>query len=161
MSSTEFSLIEQICGRVMDVTHRDGKVCILSGDSEVVWAIPLICPVCGEPWHFVGDDVEKIVATLRKKLRGFSLVGLEYIGLTSVARIEFTMEFMYARTSEVFQDLVAEVPSHAGSPDEFSAIGIILEKRRRGRDDDDIMLVVHPDSLLESVKIYGWNEDDE
>jgi len=43
----------------MDVTHRDGKVCILSGDSEVVWTIPLNCPVCGEPWHFVGDELRK------------------------------------------------------------------------------------------------------
>jgi len=46
----------------MDVTHRDGKVCILSGDSEVVWTIPLICPVCGETLALCRDDVEKIVS---------------------------------------------------------------------------------------------------
>jgi hypothetical protein len=161
MSSDEFTFLEKICGRIMDVTHRDGKVCILSGDPDVVWAIPLICPVCGEPWHFVGDDIEKIVAILRRKLRGFNLVGLQYIGSTSVTKIELTMEFMYANTSEVFQNLVSEVPTHAESLDEFPVIGMVLEKRRRGRDDDDIMLVVHPNSLFEAVEIHGWNEGDE
>jgi hypothetical protein len=160
MSPVEFTLSEHLCGRIMDVIHRDGKVCILSGDPVVVWAIPLICPVCGEPWHFVSENIEKLVAQLRKKLRGFNLVGITYISHTSVEKIEQAIKFVYAQTSEVFQDLVVEVPTHAGKLDEFPAIGLILEKRRRGRDADDIMLVVHSTSLLNAVEINGRSMSD-
>jgi hypothetical protein len=157
MSMHEFTLVECLLGRVMDVIERDGKIWILSGDSEIVWAIPLICPACGEPWHFVGE-AKKITTTLRRNMRGFQLVGINYIESTSVKKITETMDLMYARTSEVFQDLVAEIPIHIGLEKSFSAISLILEKERRGRDPDDIMMVVHPNSLLNAIEIYGWRD---
>jgi hypothetical protein len=160
MSAYEITLSHLMCGRIMDIVLRNGKVCLLSGDSEVVWAIPLVCPVCGQPWHFVSDDMEKTLAQLRKKLKRFNLVHVSYIGSTSVEYIEQTMEMGYSNTSDLFQDLVDEVPTHVGIQKDFPAVSLTLEKKHRKLDSEDIMLVIHPTAILESVEITGWQEDD-
>ncbi len=160
MAQAEFSLTETLCGRIMDVVLRDGKVCLLSGDPFSVWAIPLICPVCGEPWHFISDDTEKLVKQIRKKIKGFSLIGISYIKQTSIERIQQTMQTVFQGTSDPYQEFIEEVPEHIGILNYFPVISLTLEKRRRGSDADDIMLIVHPTSILNSVEIIGWKEDE-
>jgi hypothetical protein len=160
MSAFEFTLHQLMCGRIMDIVQRNGKVCLLSGDSDVVWAIPLICPACGQPWHFFSDDMEKTLAQLRKKLQGFELVRVSYIGSTSVEKIVEILEMGYSNTSDLFRDLVDEVPTHVGVQKDFPAVSLALEKKQERLDPEDIMLVMHPTSILESVEITGWQEND-
>lgn len=160
MSAFEFTLPQLMYGRIMNIVLRNEKVCLLSGDSEVVWAIPLVCPVCGQPWHFICNDMEKTLAQLRKKLKRFDLVRVSYVGSTSVEYIEQTMEMGYSNTSDLFQDLIDEVPTHVGVQNEFPAVCLTLEKKHRKLDPEDIMLVVHPTAILDAVEITGWQENE-
>ncbi|PWB56005.1 MAG: hypothetical protein C3F13_02790 [Anaerolineales bacterium] len=160
MSVFEYTLSQTICGHIMDIVERDGKVCLLSGDSDRVWVVPLICPVCGQTWHFVSDDMGKTLVQLRRKLKRFELVAISYIGQTTVEQVEQLMAMAYADTSVLFQDLVDEVPTHVEFQKEFPGVSLILQRRHRKQDDEDIMLVVHPMAVFEAVEIIGWQDTD-
>jgi hypothetical protein len=115
----------------------------------------LICPVCGQPWHFVSDDIEKTLVQLRRKLKGFELVAISYISHTTVEKVEQLLAMAYADTSDLFQDLVDEVPTHAELQKEFPGVSLVLQRHHRKTDDEDIMLVVHPMTIFEAVQIIG------
>jgi hypothetical protein len=155
MRIIEYNLSQIICGRIMGIIEREGKVCLLSGDSDRVWVIPLICPVCGQPWHFVSDDIEKTLVQLRRKLKGFELVAISYISHTTVEKVEQLLAIAYADTSDLFQDLVDDVPTHVELQKEFPGVSLVLQRHHRKTDDEDIMLVVHPMTIFEAVQIIG------
>jgi hypothetical protein len=93
-------------------------------------------------------------------LQGFELVRVSYIGSTSVEKIVDILEMGYSNTSDLFRDLVDEVPTHVGVQKDFPAVSLALEKKQERLDPEDIMLVMHPTSILESVEITGWQEND-
>jgi hypothetical protein len=75
---------------------------------------PLLCPLCGQPWHFLWNDhPHKLMALLKKSMNRFELVNTTYIPDWSVNRIESIqkqsinsklIEFFHTRTVEHFEE---------------------------------------------------------
>lgn len=131
-----YTLKNLIRGDVIDVIYsaQTNRVFLVTDPAyapgEPRYMVPLICPVCGEPWHFVlGDKTpDELVAELKKSLEGFQLVEARYISQSSSANIAATMEKFSAGSTPA--DLLLEISlDHQDEDGIFPIVSLSFEKR--------------------------------
>jgi len=128
-----FTLKNTILGEVIDVIHsaRTNRVyLVLDGaftSDNPHYLVPLLCPACGEPWHFVSNDSpEQMVEALKNALEGYQLVEVKYYPRSSAKNIAAAMETL-STGSEVAELLFENVADHLGEGATFPVIGLVFE----------------------------------
>ena len=130
-----YTLKHLILGNVIDVIHsaRSNRVYLVldpgftEGDDHFL--VPLLCPVCGQPWHFIWSDTpERLAAALKKSLTGFQLVDVKYFAHSSAKNIAETMEkfSLGSVPSELFIEGAAD---HIDENGIFPVIALSFEQR--------------------------------
>jgi hypothetical protein len=130
-----FTLKHLLLGRVVDVVLSDksGRIYLAlnaeDGLGSPGYLLPLLCPVCGQSWHFVwNDSPEKLAETLREAMKGFQLVFLQYFARTSSENIASAMNLasLGAGPSEI---LIENAADHLDEQAVFPVISLSFEKR--------------------------------
>jgi hypothetical protein len=189
------SLVFTLCGEIIDIRATDAKIWLVIGDNAEItsWMIPLLCPICGEAWHFDESKIDETLSYLRSKLIGYFIGEIHYQSIVSQQNAKDVLTTLYS-SSDVFGPLIKDVPDHFDNA-LFPAVALMLEKREpldfdlSGSEDelrsryeilpdedfdeaiasikelqeeefdvvDDLMLLIHPVSILETVEVF--NED--
>lgn len=120
---------------MIDVIHSDKTnrlylvlaPAIMDGDPH--YLMPLLCPVCGLPWHFVWNDTpEQLAVALKKSMAGFELVQVKYFPCSTAINIVAVMEKLSLGSgpAELFIENVAD---HLREDDVFPVITLSFEQR--------------------------------
>jgi hypothetical protein len=92
------------------------------------YLLPLLCPVCGNAWHFSGweGSTKELEDLLSSALEGFEIVSVRLLPQTSLAIIDSVMKnvFFDSGLKPLLVDATAAHPENRT----FSAILITLEK---------------------------------
>lgn len=116
-----------LCDEITDVKLIDGKVfLVIRSTPETVWLLPLLCPVCGQAWHFEEQTIQESVEALRKKMEGFSIFGVVYNLSTTEQNIRAVQSLMYSDFT-AYDTLVQNIPEHADDS-VFPAISLMIGK---------------------------------
>ncbi len=124
-----------LLGDVIDVIHsaRSNRIYLVL-DPDLGWGsphylVPLLCPVCGQPWHFVWNDTpENLTAALKKSMSGFQLVQVRYVHRSSARDIATTME-KFSLGSTPSELIIESVADHVGENGIFPVTALSFEKR--------------------------------
>lgn len=123
------SLVSMLCNEIDNIELFNEKIWLVirpSGDITC-WMIPLLCPVCGEAWHFDGSHIEDTLAYLREQFIGYIIAGIHYQTSVTEESIRSMQAWLY-EDSNLFSPLVANIPEHL-TRSNFPAVSVVLEKR--------------------------------
>lgn len=123
------SLASALCNEIIDVRVTDEIIWLVTGnkDEPTSWMIPLLCPVCGEEWHFDKSKIDGTLSYLRNVLIGYFIGGIHYHSIVSQQNSMEVLTKLYS-SSDVFGTLVKDIPDHFDIA-LFPAVALILEKR--------------------------------
>ena len=134
-NSPIYTFKQMLLGDVIDVIHsaKSNRMYLvidpyLSGIGSHHFLLPLLCPVCGEPWHFVWNDTpEKLVSKLCEALELFVLVEVRFWPKTSARNIADVMQAL-SLGSGPFEVMIENAADHILENDVFPAFTQALEQ---------------------------------
>lgn len=128
------TLKNSILGDVIDILHSPkSNRFYLVLDPDLLagqhYLVPLLCPVCGEPWHFIRHDTqEQLTAALTTAFEGFELADVKFFSHTTADNISATMKAL-SIGSEPFELFIANAADHIGVDTIFPAMMLAFEQR--------------------------------
>ena len=130
-----YTLKHLILGNVIDVIQsmRSNRVYLVLNpgnlESGSHFMLPLLCPVCGEPWHFVWNNPEhELASALKKSMEGFQLVEAKYIAHSSAENIAEAME-KFSLGSVPSELIIENAADHINEHGIFPIVALSFEKR--------------------------------
>lgn len=123
------SLSSAFCNEIIDIRATDDRIWLVAGNKAepTSWMIPLLCPICGEEWHFDEIKINETLSYLRNTLIGYFIGGIHYHSTISPQNAVEVLTKLYS-SSDVFDLLVKDIPNHFDDA-LFPAVALILEKR--------------------------------
>jgi hypothetical protein len=134
-NSPIYTFKQMLLGDVIDVIHsaKSNRMYLvidpyLGGIGSHHFLLPLLCPVCGEPWHFIwNESPEKLASTLRDALELFVLVEVRFWPKTSARNIAGVMQAL-SLGSGPFEVMIENAADHILENDVFPAFTLALEQ---------------------------------
>ena len=128
------TLKNTLLGDVIDIIHSSKSNRIYLVLDPGAWGgphylMPLLCPLCGEPWHFVWNDTQdKLTAALKTAIDGFELVEMKFFSHTTADNISATMDALSLGAGP-FELFIENTADHIGVDTIFPAMMLSFEQR--------------------------------
>ena len=172
-------------GEVVDVIHSTytNKVYLVLNPKiskeDPHYLYPLLCPLCGQPWHFLwNDNPIELMALLKKSMDRFELVNTTYIPNWTVNKIESIqkqsvnsklMDFFHTRTADHIEEN-STYPAISLSFEMLTETENNISRQMRSdkkknveneldndfnnhKEIDVIVITVHPSSILDIIVV--------